>query len=169
MTRILIAEDSPAVRKALAQLRTTTCACDVVEVEDGEAAVARTLELHPDLVIVDLAMPLQDGLSAARQISEILPELPILMYTMHWTQALEIAAERSGVRKVVSKSRSIELLAAVQELLAAHPKQDAGLTVPTQVDLPTPAIPIVEPEILVNDNSGTLPPATAPAKKLGGT
>lgn len=120
MRRILIADDSPAIRKALAQLFEGTYT--LFEVEDGRAALARALELRPDLIILDLAMPAMDGLTAAREISKVLPEIPILMYTMHWACGLELAAQNSGVRKVVSKGRSQDLLAAVEELLQVPPE-----------------------------------------------
>lgn len=113
-------------------------ACEVLEVEDGQAAVSRALELHPHLVILDLAMPVMDGLTAAREISKLLPEIPILMYTMHWTPALDLAAQKCGVRKLVPKVQSTELVAAVGELLEAV--QDA-MSPATSI----PALPVEVP------------------------
>ena len=84
MKRILIADDSPPVRKALHLLLEQTHGWSVIDAEDGQAAVSRALQYRPDLVVVDLAMPIMDGLTAARQISHALPQLPILMYTMHY-------------------------------------------------------------------------------------
>lgn len=114
--------------------------------EDGQAAVSRALELHPHLVILDLAMPVMDGLSAAREISKHLPELPILMYTMHWTPALELAAQKSGVRKLVPKINSTELLAAVDELLqgmqAFFPETSASV-LPVESPPPPPDSAII--------------------------
>jgi CheY-like chemotaxis protein len=115
MRRILFADDSPAVRKALAQLLAGTYS--VFEAEDGRAALARARELRPDLIILDLAMPAMDGLSAAREISKILPEVPILLYTMHWASSLALAAREFGIRKVISKGQSEELLAQIEQLL----------------------------------------------------
>jgi CheY-like chemotaxis protein len=109
MRRILIADDSPAVRRALAQLLAQDHL--VIEVADGQAAFTRSLELRPDLIILDLAMPVMDGLTAAREISGALPEVPILMYTMHWTPSLEVAAKKVGIRRLVPKTHSKMLLA----------------------------------------------------------
>lgn len=113
--------------------------------EDGQAAVSRALELHPHLVILDLAMPVMDGLSAAREISKHLPELPILMYTMHWTPALELAAQKSGVRKLVPKINST-VLAAVDELLqgmqAFFPETSASV-LPVESPPPPPDSAII--------------------------
>ena len=121
MTRILIADDSPAVRGALVQLLGAAHRGELIEVENGREAVSRALELRPDLVILDLAMPVMDGLTAAHEISIVVPELPILMYTMHCTPALEVAAQKFGVRHIVTKGGDPqELLAAVEQLLPAR-------------------------------------------------
>ena len=122
--RVLIADDSPAVRRTLRHLLQADTAWEIVDAEDGEAAVARALEFRPDVIILDLAMPVKDGLSAAREISKALPEAAILMYTMHWTPQLEQEAQKCGVRKLVSKSEGAVLLAEVHHLLAA--KNDGG-------------------------------------------
>jgi len=124
--RVLIADDSPAVRRTLRHLLQADTAWEIVDAEDGEAAVVRALEFRPDVVILDLAMPLKDGLSAAREISKALPETAILMYTMHWTPHLEQEAQKCGVRKLVPKSEGAVLLAEVHNLLAA--KNDGGRT-----------------------------------------
>ena len=94
----------------------------VAEVENGLEAVTKTVELKPDLVILDLAMPLMDGLRAARQISSVLPTVPILMHTMHNSSELELEAKKAGVRRVVNKTGSgDELFSAIEELLATGP------------------------------------------------
>jgi DNA-binding NarL/FixJ family response regulator len=122
--RVLIADDSPAVRRTLRQLLQAGTAWEIVDAEDGETAIARALELRPDVIILDLAMPVKDGLSAAREISQALPGAAILMYTMHWTPHLELEAQKCGVRKLVSKSQGAVLLSEVHDILAA--KNDGG-------------------------------------------
>jgi CheY-like chemotaxis protein len=118
--RILIADDNLLVRTTLRHLLESLQACEIIEAHDGQEAVARALEIPPDLAILDLAMPGVDGLSAARQISQALPTLPIVMYTMHWSSHLEVEALKYGVRKLVSKTQSRLLVSTVQELLAAQ-------------------------------------------------
>jgi DNA-binding NarL/FixJ family response regulator len=118
--RILIADDSPVLRTTLRHLLESLQPCEILEAGDGQEAVAQALELHPDLVILDLAMPAVDGLNAARQISLALPTLPIVMYTMHFSPHLEVEAMKYGVRKLVSKTQSSALVSTVQELLAAQ-------------------------------------------------
>jgi DNA-binding NarL/FixJ family response regulator len=122
--RVLIVDDSPAVRRTLRHLLQVDNAWEIVDADNGKTAIARALEFRPDVIILDLAMPVMDGLSAAREISKALPEAVILMYTMHWTPHLEQEAQKCGVRKLVSKSQAAILLSEMHDILAA--KKDGG-------------------------------------------
>src|SRR5262249_35233785 len=74
--------------------------------------------LKPDLIILDLAMPVMDGLQAAREISSAAPLLPILMHTNHSSEGVEIEAKKNGVRQVLRKGGGVnELLEAIATLL----------------------------------------------------
>lgn len=115
--RVLVADDNAIVRRTLRQLLEEAGAAEVDEAEDGWRAVSRAVELHPNIVILDLAMPRMDGLNAAREISRLLPKTAILMYTMHWSPHLEREAKRCGVQMLVSKAQSAVLLRAVKDLL----------------------------------------------------
>ena len=95
MPRILIAEDNPAVRTALRSLLQSAGPWEIVEVESGLEALAKAQELRPNLMILDRVMPVMDGLSAARQISKLLPEIPMLMHTMHWSPQIELEAQKA--------------------------------------------------------------------------
>jgi DNA-binding NarL/FixJ family response regulator len=55
----------------------------VGQVEDGRALLAVALELHPDVILVDLSMPLLNGIDAARQLSRVCPEINLIVLTMH--------------------------------------------------------------------------------------
>jgi CheY-like chemotaxis protein len=154
VTRILIADDSPAVRKALVQVLRAIHSSELIEVENGGAAVSRALELRPDLVILDLAMPIMDGLTAAREISTALPGVPILMYTMHSTPALELAAQSYGVRHVVAKGDTGELLAAIGQLLPADAREDNASKVQESSleTIASPAVAVPDPEVIAAEN-----------------
>lgn len=117
-TRILIAEDALAVRTALRSLLESAGAWEIIEVQNGQEAVAKAQEFKPDLIILDLVMPVMDGLTAARQISKLLPEIPLLMHTMHWSPQVELEAQKVGVRRVVPKTNSTLLVSSVQEFLS---------------------------------------------------
>jgi CheY-like chemotaxis protein len=156
--RILIADDNPVVRTTLRHLLESLQACEILEAEDGQEAVARAFELHPDLVILDLAMPRLDGLNAARKISQTLPALPIVMYTMHWSSHLEVEALKYGVRKLVSKTQSSVLVSTVQELLAAQ----ASAPQPSPNALPPVALEGVPAVELAAPPSADISTAPAP-------
>lgn len=128
--RVLIADDNPVVRKTLRQLLEGAAVGEVLEAADGQAALARAIESRPEIVILDLAMPVMDGLNAAREISRTVPEAAILMYTMHWSTELELEAKKCGVQLLVSKAQGTVLLAAVQEMMSAKQSESAGPRIP---------------------------------------
>ena len=153
-TQILIADDNALVRNALRHVLESTENCQVIEAENGEEAIARAEESKPDLIILDLAMPLMDGLRAARALIKKMPEVPILMHTLYWSPRIQVEAIKIGVRKVVAKSESSVLVAAVREILlaqesAAAPESQA-LPPPTQIA----TLPSFPSTIVVVDASG---------------
>jgi DNA-binding NarL/FixJ family response regulator len=78
-------------------------------------------QLNPDLIILDLAMPILDGLHAADEILCSNPAIPILLYTLHKTDAIELAAKKAGVRHVVAKTEGTNaLLSRAQGLLVPN-------------------------------------------------
>jgi DNA-binding NarL/FixJ family response regulator len=121
--RILIADDNASVRAAMRQvLQAAGDHWEIVEAENGREAVARAQEVRPNLIIVDLVMPLMDGLTAAREIAQSLPDTPILMHTLYPFAQVKLEAGKAGVRKVVPKSDSNVLVSAVEDLLSPQPE-----------------------------------------------
>jgi DNA-binding NarL/FixJ family response regulator len=117
--RLLIADDNATARKLLRALLETRQSWQVCgEAENGLEAVAQAAELKPDIIILDLAMPLMDGLHAAQSISAASPTIPIFMHTMHNFAGLDLEAKKVGIRKVISKTASGDaLLVAIEEAL----------------------------------------------------
>src|SRR5579863_1758594 len=95
----------------------------VIEAENGKEAVEKAQEHRPQLVILDLAMPVMDGLTASREIAKILPGTPILLHTLYSTPEVELEAGKSGVLRIVPKAEASTLVSAVQEAL--HPESAA--------------------------------------------
>lgn len=118
-TRILIADDHEIMRKALRNLITSHAGWHVcAEARDGREAVAQVKELHPDLIVLDLAMPVMDGMCAAREINGALPHTPMILFTLHASPEVEEEAKRAGIRQVVSKAKDGEdLIAAIEQAL----------------------------------------------------
>jgi len=118
MTRILIVDDSPGANGASNVPRTEQgldCLCG--EVDNGQAAIEMARRLKPDVVLLDYAMPVMNGVEAARRIAEIAPECAILMFTMFASEQLSAVAHAAGVWAVVSKDVGgiSELVGAIKE------------------------------------------------------
>src|SRR5579859_7024071 len=113
--RILVAADNPPVRSALRHLLESAGEWEVTEVENGRDALTKAQELKPDVIILDLVMPVMDGITAARELSRLLPSIPLLMHTLHWSPQVELEAQKVGVRKVVPKADSKGLVTAIQQ------------------------------------------------------
>ena len=120
MPRILIAEDRASMRNTLRTLFTLYSKWDVCgEVEDGRQAVEAAVALKPDLVLLDYKMPNGDGIQAARELKQRLPNLPVVIFTLHKTNELESQARHVGVRAVIGKEEGvIKLLRTIEEELA---------------------------------------------------
>jgi DNA-binding NarL/FixJ family response regulator len=114
--RILIADDHEVLRKGARAILESHGSAEVCgEAADGSQALMKAIELRPDLVILDLSMPIMGGFQAAVEIRKQLPEMPVLFYTTHEGAQLIKEARRIGVQGLVYKSRAqSELLEAVE-------------------------------------------------------
>ncbi|HEX4784757.1 MAG TPA: response regulator transcription factor [Candidatus Sulfotelmatobacter sp.] len=137
-TRILIADDNSAVRTALRSLLVAAGPFEVVDVANGQEAVAKAQELKPNLIILDLVMPVMDGFKAARELSQLMPAVPMLMHTLHWSPQVELEAQKLGVRKVISKSDARLLISTVQEILLVSPPNPDPEALPLSINIPAP-------------------------------
>ena len=73
------------------------------EAENGHEAVELTGRLKPDVVLLDYAMPIMNGLEAARLITESMPQCGLILFTMFASNQLSTLAQAAGVRTVISK------------------------------------------------------------------
>jgi len=171
--RILIAEDNPSVKNALRHLLEGAGPWEIIDVDNGKEAVAKAQELKPDLIILDLVMPVMDGLKAARRISKLLPQIPLLMHTMHWSPQVEVEAQGVGIREVVSKADSRLLVSTVQRLLApeasAPPATVTAATQTPAADLPMPKIAPSPAVLSAREPKSAEPAGDKPESPANGT
>jgi DNA-binding NarL/FixJ family response regulator len=101
---VLIVDDHEAVRRELRRLfqsRPEFTVCG--EAVDGVDAIAKTEQLSPDLIILDLAMPEMNGLEAAGALRFMVPDAVLFLLTAYKNRELELAAFQSGIHAVFSK------------------------------------------------------------------
>lgn len=107
--RVLIADDHPVYRDGLRMMLASTGEVDVVgTAADGRAAVARTAELRPDVVVMDVQMPGLDGIEATRQIVAVADPPAVLVLTMHEDEESVFAAMLAGARGYLVKGADQE-------------------------------------------------------------
>ncbi len=118
MVRILVADDNPAVRhylRSLLELQSTWRVCG--EARTGGEALERVKENPPDVILLDFQMPDLNGIDVARQISQMFPDIPILMVTIHLSRQLAAEAQKVGIRGVCLKSDVGSIVGAVDALI----------------------------------------------------
>jgi two-component system, NarL family, response regulator NreC len=114
--RVLIADDHTIVRSGLTLLLSSESDIQVVgQADDGAAAVDMAARLHPDVVLMDIAMPELDGMAATRQIKAASPETRILVLTMHRSDEYFFEMLKAGASGYVLKAAETdELIAAIR-------------------------------------------------------
>jgi CheY-like chemotaxis protein len=117
--RVLIADDHEVMRmgiRNLLQFRSGWSVC--AEASNGEEAVAKTLQFNPDVVVMDLTMPIMNGLEAAREIARAQPQIPIILFSLHVSDNLYPDLQKQGIRGAVAKGDAARDLAdAVEAVL----------------------------------------------------
>jgi DNA-binding NarL/FixJ family response regulator len=115
--KILIVDDHEALRAGVRTVLESHGFEVCGEADNGQEALSRALQLRPDLVILDITMPVLDGFSAAREIHKRLPGVGILLLSMHESASMVNVAKSSGARGYVAKSEGIaRLLKAVDAI-----------------------------------------------------
>ena len=102
--RLLVVDDHAFMRVAINAILTRDSSLEVVgEARDGQEAIERCRELHPDLVLMDVSMPRMNGLEATRKLKAQSPETSVLILTAHADQSLLMDAVKAGAAGYVLK------------------------------------------------------------------
>jgi DNA-binding NarL/FixJ family response regulator len=116
-TRVLLADDHTLLLGAFEKLLASEC--DVVgTVSDGRELVSAAQRLKPDVIVLDIGMPLLNGLEAGRQIKQLLPATKLVFLTMNEDSDLAAEAFRAGASAyLLKRSATAELLTAIREVI----------------------------------------------------
>lgn len=115
LVKILIVEDDPMMQLGLEQTLGDHGHFQIVgQAADGHTAVEMAQQLQPDVIVMDIGLPRQDGIAATQQIKAVLPNVRIVMLTSHTTETEVIAALSSGADAYCIKGTNVDrLLAAI--------------------------------------------------------
>jgi two-component system, NarL family, response regulator LiaR len=119
---ILIVDDSAVVRRSLRTLLEKGPDWDVCgEAENGCEGVDRAQKLHPDLIVMDLVMPVLNGIEASRLLKRLMPATPIVMFTSFTDPYIKATALAAGLDALIDKAEgATALLNSIQGLLVSE-------------------------------------------------
>ncbi len=101
---VLLVDDSANIRQTLCRLFELAGFSVCAQAEDGAEAIALARVHRPDLIVLDLSMPVMNGMDAARELRHILPDVPIILFTMYADSVSTKEAVAVGISSVVAKS-----------------------------------------------------------------
>ncbi|HLV94916.1 MAG TPA: response regulator transcription factor [Candidatus Acidoferrales bacterium] len=120
--KILIVDDSPHIRKSLRTIIEQELGCQVCgEASNGAEGISTATQLKPDVVVLDLSMPVMNGIEAARQLKKLMPATHLLMFTSYTEPSIEEVARSVGIEAFVAKSDGVmTLLQSLRRMASPH-------------------------------------------------
>jgi DNA-binding NarL/FixJ family response regulator len=101
---VLVVDDSPLMRRMVCDVLESESGFKIVgEAEDGREAIQKAKQLQPDLVILDLGMPVMNGLDAASAIKRAVSDVRVILFTLYSDPDVERTARSMGIDAVISK------------------------------------------------------------------
>jgi len=126
--RVLLADDHQIVRQGLRRLLEAAGHEIVGEASDGREALKLARTLCPDIAVLDLSMPLLNGLDAGREMRRFAPGIKIILLTMYTDKAYVLQALRAGARGYVLKTQAAEdLILAIRQILRGETYLSPGV------------------------------------------
>ena len=106
---VLIVDDNPALRRFISEAF-VSAGFSVCEAGSGQEAIDVARECPPDLIILDLVMPVMNGLQAAPELRRVAPSTIIILFTLYGTEMESFDASGTGIDLVLSKTESLPLV-----------------------------------------------------------
>jgi len=129
MPRVILVDDHSMFRQGLHAILETQDFTIVGEGSDGREAVRLARKLDPDVAILDVSMPLLNGIDAAREIHRLAPRTQVVLLTMYKEDAYILEALRAGIRGYVLKAQAAsDLVAAVREVMRGSVYLSPGIS-----------------------------------------
>lgn len=107
---VLIVDDNATIRKMLAAEFLSDGFQTCVEAENGKEGIEAARQIKPDVIILDLSMPVMNGLEAAPKLRQIVPKTPIILFSLHGDSVSKTQAAQAGVSQVLPKTAPISTL-----------------------------------------------------------
>jgi two-component system response regulator NreC len=126
---VLIVDDNRLIRNGVKRLFEGESDFEVAgEAEHGAEAIEKALDVKPHLIVLDFAMPIMNGLTAAPILRKRLPEVVIIMLTMFSGDEMESSARNAGVHAVVAKTEAAShLIPTARDVLNRRPNHTSAL------------------------------------------
>ena len=126
--RVLLADDHQIVRQGVRGLLEAAGHEVIGEASDGREALKLARMLNPDIAVLDLSMPLLNGLDAAREMRRQAPDIRTILLTMYTDKGYVLQALRAGTRGYVLKTQAAEdLITAIREILRGETYLSPGV------------------------------------------
>jgi DNA-binding NarL/FixJ family response regulator len=153
VVRVLLADDHTMLREGLRRSLEGNGLTIVGEASDGDDVVTKAKELNPDVILMDVSMPIRDGVEAARLVKEAQPNTAIVMLTMHADVEVIQRAIRAGAAGYLTKDCSTEEIVRTIKLAAngesaLSPEVAGALLAEANKPAPEPIISRREEEVL---------------------
>lgn len=107
---VLIVEDNAIIRKMIADAFLSDGFKTCGEAENGKEGIAAAERIKPDVITLDLSMPVMNGIEAASELRKLLPKTPIILFTLYNNQFLETTAAAAGINLVLPKTVPLSTL-----------------------------------------------------------
>jgi CheY-like chemotaxis protein len=107
---VLVVDDNAAIRKMLATAFLSDGFKTCIEAENGKEAIDVAKQNTPDIIVLDLSMPVMNGLQSAPELRKLLPQTPIILFSLYGESLSQTAASKSGISLVLEKTVPLSML-----------------------------------------------------------